>query len=242
MGTYAVLKRIYHAAVPKTVRDLTWQSSGLRRFLGPLKVWIQGRSDHDEVYDKKYYLDTMIPLARASAPMIAKSIRDVLQPSSVTDVGCGTGELLLALRNVGIPGAGFEYSQAAIEIAREQGVEVNQLNLEQEIDRLPVRRADLAVSTEVAEHLPESCAETFVEYLCRTADTVVFTAAPPGQGGTDHVNEQPPEYWIEKFAARGFAYQEELTRQLKRDWESARVASIYWCNLMLFRKESPTAR
>lgn len=241
MGTYAVLKRIYHAAVPKSVRDLTWKRSGLYRVVGPIKTWIQQRADHDEIYDEDYYRETMVPLARKSAPEIAATIRDVIRPSSVTDVGCGTGELLVALRDVGIPGAGFEYSQAAIDIARGQGVEVTPLNLEQEIDRLPIRRADLAVSTEVAEHLPESCAETFVEYLCRTADTVLFTAATPGQGGTDHVNEQPHSYWIEKFAARGFAYQEQATQDMRRDWEAGHVADCYYRNVMLFRKQSPTA-
>lgn len=241
MGTYAVLKRIYHAAFPKSVRDLTWKRSGLRRVVEPIKTWIQRGADHDEVYDADYYRETMAPLARRSAPEIAATIRDVIRPSSVTDVGCGTGELLVALRDIGIPGAGFEYSQAAIDIARGQGVDVTQLNLEQPIDCLPIRRADLAISTEVAEHLPASCAETFVEYLCRTADTVLFTAATPGQGGTDHVNEQPHEYWIEKFAARGFAYQEQATQKMRRDWEAGHVADFYYRNVMLFRKESPTA-
>jgi hypothetical protein len=83
---------------------------------------------------------------------------------------------------------GFERSEAALKLARVKGVEVAKLDLEQPIERLEIRRADVVVSTEVAEHLPKPFAETFVEYLCRLADSVVMTAATPGQSGTDHVN------------------------------------------------------
>jgi hypothetical protein len=31
-----------------------------------------------------------------------------------------------------------------------------------------------------------------------------MTSAPVGQGGTNHVNCQPKEYWIEKMEKRGF--------------------------------------
>jgi len=63
-------------------------------------------------------------------------------------------------------------------------------------------RYDLAVSLEVAEHLPASCAEAFVESLTNLAPVVFFSAAVPFQGGTTHVNEQWPEYgWISSAVA-----------------------------------------
>ena len=36
-----------------------------------------------------------------------------------------------------------------------------------------------------------------------------MTHALPGQGGHHHVNCQPPEYWIEKMARRGYALSPE---------------------------------
>src|SRR5690606_32212786 len=33
---------------------------------------------------------------------------------------------------------------------------------------------------------------------------ILFSAAPPGQGGEYHVNEQPLQYWREKFAGHGY--------------------------------------
>ena len=66
------------------------------------------------------------------------------------------------------------------------------------------RTFDLALSIEVAEHLPETAADTFVSYLTTLAPVVLFSAAVPGQGGWNHVNEQWPEYWAGRFVERGY--------------------------------------
>jgi SAM-dependent methyltransferase len=239
MGYYRILKRFYRATVPLSIRRATSdRRNGLYRIFYPIKRLLQRHARHDEIYDATYFEETIKPLIQKSAPRMAESIRDVLQPTTVTDIGCGSGELLQSLRAIGISGVGFEHSHAALDIARAKGLEVTDLDLEQPLDKLNICRADLVISTEVAEHLPEPCAETYVEYLCRTADTVLITAAPPGQGGTDHVNEQPNEYWIEKFAARGFSYLRELTQKMRRDWEAAGIVNFYAKNLMIFRKPS----
>ena len=51
------------------------------------------------------------------------------------------------------------------------------------------RKFDLVVSLEVAEHLPSECAETFVDSLTGLGPIVLFSAAIPHQGGTNHANE-----------------------------------------------------
>lgn len=65
-------------------------------------------------------------------------------------------------------------------------------------------RFDLVQSLEVAEHLPADKADLFVDNLVAHGDVILFSAAVPHQGGEHHVNEQPPEYWRRKFAARGY--------------------------------------
>jgi hypothetical protein len=62
----------------------------------------------------------------------------------------------------------------------------------------------MAISLEVAEHLPESCADQFVDALVRAAPIVVFSAAIPHQGGINHINEQLQSYWKEKFARHAY--------------------------------------
>jgi hypothetical protein len=43
-----------------------------------------------------------------------------------------------------------------------------------------------------------------VSALCAAAPKVLFGAAFPGQGGTEHVNEQWQSYWARKFSAHGY--------------------------------------
>ena len=237
MTLYRSLKSAYRTLVPQRLRRLAYgKRYPFRYVFDPIKHGLARLAPHDEVYDETYYVESVEPAMRKSAGTIASSIFREFRPTYVVDVGCGTGELLRALNKHGVRVLGFERSEAALKIARSKGIEATELDLEQPIDRLEVRRADVVISTEVAEHLPARFAETFVEYLCRTADTVVMTAATPGQGGTDHVNEQPNEYWIEKFRGRDFAYDRERTMRLRREWEAAEVVSFYCGNLMIFNK------
>jgi hypothetical protein len=93
------------------------------------------------------------------------------------------------------------------------------------------RTFDLAVSLEVAEHLPADSADAFVESLTRLADIVLFSAAIPHQGGEEHLNEQWPDYWEAKFTARGYQAIDCLRTRL---WDSANVDWWYAQNMMFF--------
>lgn len=85
--------------------------------------------------------------------------------------------------------------------------------------------------------MPASLAGRLVDHLATSATTVVFTAAHPGQGGTGHVNEQPREYWVERFAGAGMRYRRDLAEQLSTTWRAARVQS-WWLpeNVMVFER------
>src|SRR5262249_60644531 len=52
------------------------------------------------------------------------------------------------------------------------------------------RRFDLVVCLEVAEHLPTDSAANLLTNLCNAGDVVLFSAAIPGQGGVNHINEK----------------------------------------------------
>lgn len=53
---------------------------------------------------------------------------------------------------------------------------------------------DVAESLEVAEHFEAKYAQNFINLLTSLSDIIIFSAAIPLQGGTHHVNEQPPAY------------------------------------------------
>jgi hypothetical protein len=143
-------------------------------------------------------------------------LADLLPVRSVLDLGCGRGVWL----------AGW-LQRGATEVQGVDGPYVDQGKL-----RIPSasfmahdlaqplrlgRRFDLVESLEVAEHIPESASEAFVDNLACHSQLVLFSAATPGQGGENHVNEQPWEYWRRKFAMRGYDVFDFLRPRLIRD-------------------------
>jgi SAM-dependent methyltransferase len=194
----------------------------------------QGFARADDLYDQAYY-DSVDSLAEGSMPVIAGTLASEVGPDSVLDVGCGSGALLAALRERGIPGVGLEHSAAGIAASRARGLDVRPADLAGD-PPVPPGRFGAVTCLEVAEHLPPHRAEPLVELLTSAADAVLFTAATPGQGGTGHLNEQPHEYWIRRFAARGFALDAGATGRLRAEWQARGVAWWYWRNAMLFRR------
>jgi len=223
--TIEVIKKLYRVFLPTSVRD--------SQMVAKLKAQLLG---HDWIYDSDYYdRDVEGPAAR-SAGSIANSILNDFNATCVIDVGCGTGALLEALHDKGCEVFGLEYAEAALGYCRARRLNVAKFDLERNVFN-DNRTFDVAVSMEVAEHLPETVADRYVDLLTRLSRVVVFTAAPPGQGGTDHVNEQPPSYWISKFQRRGFEHAEALSLRWRESWMAAGdVQSWYYNNLMIFRR------
>lgn len=178
-------------------------------------------------HDKKVH-NTTAP--REVVPLVI----DLVAPRSVIDVGCGLGTWLVVFEEEGITdivGIDGEYvPHAQLSIAREKFIAAD---LTQPF-RLP-RRFDLVVSLEVAEHLPEHAANTFVHTLTSLGDTILFSAAVPGQGGQNHLNEQWPEYWQEKFSAYGYHFYDVIREKI---WNNDKVDVWYRQNTFLVSKHS----
>lgn len=192
---------------------------------------------HDFMYNDEFY-DVIMDGASCSAPVIADSILSELHPTSIIDVGCGGGALLEALRDGGCTAIGLEYARAAIARCKYRGLDVKQFDLERDTLDFDYR-FDVAVSLEVAEHLPQSLADRYVDLLAALSDTVVFSAARPGQGGIAHFNEQQPEYWIAKFTVRGYVCDCSLSDIWRTRWhESGKVADWYCSNVLIFRRSA----
>lgn len=224
------VRKFYRAVLPERIRR--------SRLLSSLRGTLYARRGlHDFVYDDAYYRREVEEAAgRSAGPMCASIVRD-LRPRSVVDVGCGTGALLAALREKGCDVHGLEYSSAGLERCRRRGLPVTKFDLEHD-EWTPGRSFDVCISLEVAEHLPAGAASDYIGLLTRLAPAVVFTAASPGQGGWDHVNEQPPDYWIGKFGSRGFEPDAEIARRWQDEWREHGVEHWYCDNLLVFRRSN----
>ena len=158
-------------------------------------------SDHEYSHDFYSYIDAG---SRRSARAVASILLPEMKIASLLDVGAGHGAwaaewLVAGVKNVvAVDGDYVQPDQLAIP---KKNFRAHDLSTPLDLKK----SFDLVQSLEVAEHLPEGKAELFVDNLIRHGDVILFSAAVPHQGGEHHVNEQPPEYWRRKFAARGYA-------------------------------------
>ena len=182
-----------------------------------------------EGYDRQFYAGlegTALPSARRIVPMLLEWV----EVHSAVDLGCGDGSWLSVLRErgvehiLGLDGPWVNLSQLKIppECFR-------RARMDQPVD--PGERFDLALSLEVAEHLPPARAEGFVADLCALAPIVLFSAAVPDQGGTHHVNEQWPSYWVALFEKQGYRPIDAIRPAV---WEDPEVHWWYRQNCVLF--------
>jgi len=124
----------------------------------------------------------------------------------ILDIGCGPGIYVKALREAGVEADGVDLDpRCPYEV-----MDVFSDAFHQKY----AGKYDLAMCIEVAEHLPETRADELVRRLISVAPTVLFSAAVPGQGGHGHINCQPKEYWVKKFALRNYVVDFEATEKL----------------------------
>lgn len=182
-----------------------------------------------QAYDRRFYdllSDTALPSARAVLPMVL----DLAPIASAVDLGCGNGGWLSVLHELGIEDVlGLDGDWVALDQLRIAPERFRRVRLDGPI--AVDRRFDLAISLEVAEHLPPERATAFVATLCDLAPLVLFSAAIPDQGGLNHVNEQWPAYWAALFGQRGYRLVDSIRPAI---WENPAVTWWYKQNLLLF--------
>ncbi len=168
--------------------------------------------------------------SRRSARLSVPTVLEFVQPGSVVDVGCGNGTWLAefcaaGVRDyLGIDGDYVNRSLLLIEPERFLPRDLVQpFSLE--------RTFDLAVSVEVAEHLPATSAAGYVGSLVRLAPVILFSAAIPGQWGDDHIHLQWPEYWQQLFAAHNYQAVDCLRMRL---WKNEGISVWYRQNLLFY--------
>jgi len=184
-------------------------------------------------YDSTFF-DYLNAGALRSARRILPVVREQLSVSSVLDVGCGQGAWLSVWQELGtgaVLGIDGDYVDRSRLLIDQDLFQARDLATGFDLGR----RFDLVQSLEVAEHLPASSAATFVASLTRHGDLVLFSAAPKGQGGDHHINEQSYEYWRGLFREQGYR-PVDLVRDLVKGDEL--IEPWYRYNTMLYASQT----
>lgn len=180
-------------------------------------------------YDRLFY-EYQREGSLRSALELLPTVLGALSVRSVLDVGCGAGAWLAAYERLGVTdtlGVDGDYvdrSVLMVSLSR-----FRPTNITHGFDL--GRRFDLVQCLEVAEHVSSERSNTLVDNIVRHGPVVLFSAAAPGQGGEDHVNEQPYEFWRDLFAARDYRLFDFVRPLVK---ERGAIEPWYRYNMLLF--------
>jgi SAM-dependent methyltransferase len=164
----------------------------------------------------------------SSARVVLPLLLRLTGARSLIDVGCGTGAWLAAARQLGVERLlgvdGHWVDSGTLLVDQFEQIDLGQpFTVSQSFD--------MALSLEVAEHLPAERAESFVADLTRLAPVVAFSAAVPGQGGVGHLNEQWPDFWRDLFSGMGYQCFDVIRSAI---WNRPGVMPWYAQNLFLY--------
>jgi SAM-dependent methyltransferase len=159
---------------------------------------------------------------------------------SVLDVGCGTGAWLATAGQLGaerLTGVDAGWAKDWLEdtdmLDRAGFTFVpHDLRSARRIDATD--RHDLVISLEVAQHLPEWRAPSFVEELCTASTKVLFSSAVPRQFpplDSIMINNQWQSYWAALFRSHDFLPC-DVIRPLV--WHDEGIADYYRQNTLLY--------
>jgi len=147
----------------------------------------------------RYQREGSLRSARQTLPLLTRAIA----LKSVLDVGCGAGAWLAAYGELGITdryGVDGDYVDRSLLLIDAKEFQAQDITQQFDLGR----RFDIVQCLEVAEHVPATASQTLVDNIVRHGSRVLFSAGVPGQGGEDHINERPLEFWRDRFGERGY--------------------------------------
>ncbi len=191
-----------------------------------------GGIDFDYFLFEQYY--------RGSESLIKDRQREYLDifrgRTNVLDLGCGRGEFLELMREIGVEAHGVEYSQESVLLCQEKGLRVSRGDLLEYLGGLKDESIGGIFSAQVIEHLPVELQLRYVELAQRklmpgaplVLETInpqcVFALVRNFYLDPTHVRPVHPEFLKFVLESKGFEkvairfsgrYDEDFTRKLE---------------------------
>lgn len=183
------------------------------------------------------YFDKHEMAARNSARQVVPFVMSVLRPTSIADVGCGSGQWTKEFISNGVRKAyAFDAFASPCWGVTANSVEFQKIDLENRVADFP--DVELVCWLEVAEHLSESSCSRILSDIVERTDAILFSCALPGQGGTGHISERRLSDWVSDFEEVGFCCEDILR---PRFWNDEDISWWYRQNTVIFVKENSVA-
>lgn len=178
----------------------------------------------------RYQREGSLRSARVVFPLVANACAI----NSVLDIGCGVGAWLSVADAIGLQDiAGVDGNYVDRSLLLFDPVRFTPCDISKPFEM--GRSFDLVQCLEVAEHVSAAFAPTLVRNLVQHGRLVMFSAAVPGQGGENHINEQPYAYWRDLFSLHGYRLFDFVRSSIAKNRD---VEPWYRYNLLLFAHDS----
>jgi hypothetical protein len=187
------------------------------------------------MYKHTHEIDLSATSASLTVPVLLRYIKRPI--SSVLDVGGGSGSWSKALLENGVEHLELRDVEEVRPFLLIPQKFFSPTNLELSCGER--KRVDLVVCLEVAEHLTFNASMKLVEFITTCSDLVLFSAAPPGQGGVGHINLNTFRFWESKFKLLGFYPDNLFVCEIAGNQQ---IAPWYRQNLCLFSKVGITKK
>jgi ubiquinone/menaquinone biosynthesis C-methylase UbiE len=151
------------------------------------------------LYNHKYFISSRKFQREETRLNELVNIIKSYKPESVLDVGCGIGNLVLKLREEGIPAFGIDSAEALDFFWNEDYFSFA------EATKLPFKDKmfDIVVSTDFFEHIPEEDIDTVKSEMLRVGKKVLSRVAYEDnitkRQSLYHVTNKPKEWWVIKL-------------------------------------------
>lgn len=185
-----------------------------------------------KIYDQNFF-DHANQLKVQTARQVIRIINSFFDFETVFDIGCGMGLYINEFYKIGKNVLGCDFSNDAIKMSSTEFL-VFKADVSKQI--ILNQKFDLVMCFEVAEHIHKNYSKQLVINCTEYTDRVIFTAAPIGQGGVGHINEQPFEFWINLFKKRNFMYNQTLSVKIQKKLKEENVVEWLSNNFMCFEK------